>query len=110
VFLGRLRQAAARDGFTVTTVRFYRPRQVAPYVRVQTRQYLRLSQTMRSLTKTLNPHHGTSDLTGYSYEGFFLEADDERGVPFAIASDLTRGQVEGSQWARSDALFPFPHG
>jgi hypothetical protein len=31
-------------------------------------------------------------------------------VPFLVAATLTRGQVEGQQWARSEALYPFQHG
>ena len=54
-------------------------------------------------------------LDGYAdhpaYEGFYLEAQDERGVPFVIVSTAARGgSPEGSQWARSEELYPFPHG
>jgi hypothetical protein len=110
VFLARLRAAAARDAFTIKTVRFYQPRQSAPYVRVQTRRYLRLSRAIPGIERSLDPHRGKTDLAGYAYEGFYFEADDERGIPFVIVSNLTRGQVEGSQFARSEELYPFAHG
>ena len=109
-FLAELHTAAARYGFRITSLRFYHSRQFAPSVRVQTRQYLRLSRAIPTITRSLDPHRGSSDLTGYSYEGFYFEADDERGIPFTIVSNLTRGQVEVSQWARSDKLYPFAHG
>jgi hypothetical protein len=45
------------------------------------------------------------------YEGFFLEAQDERGVPFLSVYNFWRGQHKGGgQGARSEALFPFSHG
>lgn len=108
-FLARLHAAATRYGFSVVSVRFYRPRQLAPLVRVQTTHYLRLARAMVSIGRAINPHRGTSDLSGWSYEGFYFQADDERGIPFFIASDLTRGQAAGSNWARSDQLYPFGH-
>ena len=110
VFLARLHAAAARYGFSIVSVRFYRPRQLAPLVRVQTTHYLRLARAMISIDRAINPHRGTSDLNGWSYEGFYFQADDERGIPFFITSSLTRGQVAGSQWARSEQLYPFIHG
>ena len=110
-FRAKLGGTAARYGFTVTSLRFYRLRQLAPYVRVRTRNYLRLSRAIPAIMKALDPRRGSSDLAGWSYEGFYFEADDERGIPFAIVSNLTtRGQEEGSQWARSDQLYPFGHG
>ncbi len=109
-FLARLHSAAARYGFTITSVRFYKPRQLAPYVRVETRHYLRLAHAVAAIERAINPHGGTSDLGGWSYEGFYFQADDERGIPFIIASTLTRGQVAGSQWARSEQLYPGAHG
>ncbi len=109
-FLARFHSAAARYGFTITSVRFYKPRQLAPYVRVETTHYLRLARAMATIEQAINPHGGRSDLKGWSYEGFYFQADDERGIPFIITSTLTRGQVAGSQWARSEQLYPFSHG
>jgi len=50
------------------------------------------------------------DRTGWRYEGFFLEADDEHGVPFAAVFNFWRGSGGGGgQFARSDPLIPFEH-
>ena len=108
-FLARLHAAAARYGFSIVSVHFYRPRQLAPLIRVQTTHYLRLARAVATIERAINPHRGTNDLSGWSYEGFYFQADDERGIPFIIASTLTRGQVAGSQWARSEQLYPFVH-
>ena len=109
-FLARLRAAARHYEFTLIDVRFYRPRQLAPFIRVQTRHYLELSHALFAIERSLDPHRGKSDLSGWTYEGFYFEGDDERGFPFVIVSNLTRGQVEGSQFGRSEELYPFAHG
>lgn len=102
-FRRRLHQLAGRYGFEVVSAEVLRPRQDAPLVVVRTTDYRGLSKATSAILNRLDPKRDT-------YEGFFWEARDERGVPFLVASTLTRGQVEGSQWARSQALYPFPRG
>jgi len=107
----RLDQLAGRYGFQVESAKVLRPRQDAPLVVVRTTDYRGLSKATSAILKQLDPRRSTGDdRTGWRYEGFFWEARDERGVPFLIASTLTRGQVEGQQWARSEALYPFRRG
>jgi hypothetical protein len=107
----RLHQLAGRYGFEVASAKVLRPRQDAPVVVVRTTDYRGLARATPAILKQLDPKRNTGDdRTGWRYEGFFWEARDERGVPFLIASTLTRGQVKGQQWARSDSLFPFPRG
>jgi hypothetical protein len=102
----RLGAAAAHYRFTVERLRFFHPRQLEPLVILQTRHYLALARAIPAIERSLNP-----DVTGWAFEGFFLEAQDERGVPFITAHDALRGpDGYGSQWARSDQLFPFAHG
>jgi hypothetical protein len=103
LFRARLIRAARRYGFTVESVRFLRPRGIAPVVIVQTTRYLALARAIPRIERSLNPHP-------WRFEAFYLEGRDERGVPFVIVTDVVRGETAGSQWARSDALFPFPHG
>ena len=110
-FRERLDTAAARYHFTVERVALLHPREIAPLVIVQTRRYLALARAIPALDRSLNPHRGRNDSTGWAFEGFFLEAQDERGVPFIAVSDALRGpNGGGGQWARSNQLFPFPHG
>ena len=107
-----LAAAAHRYGFTVKTVRFLRPRQLAPLVVVQTTHYEALARAFGRFDKSLNPlrDRRTDGLAG-AFEGFFFEAQDERGVPFFVMYDAIRGvSGYGGQWARADALYPGLHG
>ena len=106
----RLRELAGDHGFTVISARVLRPRQDAPMVVVETTHYRELARSTPGILRALNPKDPGADGEGWHYEGFYWEARDERGVPFLVASTLTRGLVEGQQWARSEALFPFSHG
>ena len=110
-FQRRLHQLAGRYGFEVVSAKVLRPREDAPLVVVRTTDYRGLANATSAILNQLDPKRSTGDdRTGWRYEGFFWEARDERGVPFLIASTLTRGQVKGQQWARSEALYPFPRG
>ncbi len=109
-FRARLAAAAARDHFTVKRVRFLHPRQVAPLVIVESDHYLGLAHAFGALLNSLEPRSGRGD-AGLAYEGWLLEAQDERGVPFIILSGAIRGpDAGGGQWARSEELYPGPHG
>jgi len=78
---------------------------------VETRHYLAVARAIPKIERSLDPHTGADDRTGWAYEGFYFEARDERGVPFVIVSNAMRGpSAGGGQWARSEELFPFPHG
>jgi hypothetical protein len=104
-FRRRLDSAAAHDHFTVKTLRFLHPREVAPLVVIQTRRYLAFARAVPVIEDLLDRERGR-----WRFEGFYLEGQDERGVPFVIVTNAVRGSLEGGQWARSDALFPFAHG
>lgn len=108
----RLATAAARYDLTVKSVQLLHPKQTAPLVIVQTRHYLAMAHAFGTiLYKSLDPirkHVRPNE----SYEAFFFEAQDERGVPFIIVSYDARGQGGGGggMWARSERLYPGPHG
>jgi hypothetical protein len=112
LFRQRLAEAARRYGFQVVSVRFLRPRQLAPEVVVRTTHYLELAHAMPAIDDALNPRlPARDDRRGWEYEGFYFEARDEHGVPFLAVFDFMRGSGPGGgQWARSDPLFPFAHG
>lgn len=110
VFRLRLAKAAARYHFSVKKVQLLHPRQVAPLVIIQTRRYLALARAVPTIENSLDPHMGHSDQRGWAFEAFFLEAQDEHGVPFIVVSNFLRGPSPGGgQWARSDQLYPFAH-
>src|SRR5712692_642634 len=105
----RLAALAKAQDFTIVRVEFLRPRELAPVVVVRTKHYLELARTTGSILRQIDPKVRTNDdRTGWRYEGFFFEAEDEHGIPFLGAFNFWRGpHAGGGQWARSDPLFPF---
>lgn len=108
----RLASEARRHRFRVVSFRLLRPRQLAPRIVVRTAHYLELARATPGILSRLDVKAPTSDdRTGWRYEGFYFEAQDEHGVPFLVVFNFWRGRhAGGGQWARSDALFPFAHG
>ncbi len=106
----RLAEAAHDHGFQVASTKLLRAGQLAPEIAVRTTHYLALARALPGILRSLDPHSAQSDTRGWSYEGFFFEAQDESGVPFLAVYNFWRGQHKGGgQWARSEPL-PFPHG
>ena len=105
-FRSRLAGVARRYGVTVERVKF-NSWGFASEVIVQTDTYRAFARAAPTIERILDPHTGKNDRTGWSLPGFFLEAQDERGVPFLIVHNFGYG---GGQWARSDQLYPFVHG
>ena len=105
----RLAEVAKRDRFTVVSVTFLHPRQLAPLVVVRTTHYVALARATPAILGRIDPKRNNGpDTTGWAYEGFYFEAQDERGIPFLITQNFMRGRGPGGgQWARSDGLFPF---
>lgn len=108
----RLDRLARTYDFRVVSVQFLRPRQLAPLVVVQTSRYEQLARATHAILQQIDPKRRTNDdRTGWRFEGFFFEAQDERGIPFLAADNFWRGEsAGGGQWARSEPLYPFPHG
>jgi hypothetical protein len=106
VLLARLGREAKAHDFEVVSVRMLHPRQLAPLVVVRTRRYVSLARAAGAILRELDPERNYDP----DYEGFYFEAQDERGVPFFSAFNVRRGQIEGGEWARSEPLYPFPHG
>lgn len=107
VLVSRLDRASSTFGFRVESVTIRRPHQLAPEIVIESRDYLRLAHALPQILDRIDPPPRSNDRV---YEGVFLEAVDERHVPFVLVFDSLRGQVAGGQWARSDALFPYAHG
>ncbi|MGH3010117.1 MAG: hypothetical protein ACRDLM_12030 [Gaiellaceae bacterium] len=110
-FRSRLAAAASRYGFVVKRVEFLHQPLPTPLVVVQTSRYVAFARAVPAIDHSVDPHEGRDDLTGWSFRAFYLEALDERGVPFLVVHDVIGADgVAGGQWARSDPLFPFIHG
>ena len=110
-FRSRLAAAAARDHFTVERLQFVHSGQVTPLVVLRTDRYVALARAIPSIASSLDPQHGPQDWQGWSFGALYLEAQDERGVPFVVVTNVIgSGTATGGQWARSDRLFPYAHG
>ena len=106
----QLREEARRYHFRIVSLELLRPRQTAPKIAVQTRHYVALARAAYSILKRINPHGGGDDRKGWRYEGFYFEAQDERGIPFFTTDYFMRGPGPGGGgWARSEPLYPFNH-
>ena len=108
----RLEKAAEENGFEIVSLKLNRPRQLAPEVVIRTKNYADVAESARVWLDAVDPQRRTGDdRTGWRFEGFYLRANDEHGVPFFIVFNTVRGNSPGGgQWARSEPLFPFEHG
>jgi hypothetical protein len=111
----RLTRLASLYNFELVSLDLWHPlpHQLAPKIVVRTTHHLALARAMRVIVKQLDPKFVTNDdRTGWRYEGFYLQANDEHGVPFLAVFNFWRGTYSrgGGQWARSEELFPFNHG
>jgi hypothetical protein len=96
-----LNRYARRYGFFVDRLVWQTPKQLAPEIVVHTTNYVGVGGATGRMLERLT--------TGY--EGYYFEADDERGVPFIYVARARRGPSGTVRyWARSDAVAPWVHG
>lgn len=109
--MGDLRALAQKNKFDLVSVRLLMPSQLAPMIVVRTKRYLELAHATPAILRRIDPRAASSeDSQGWKYEGFYFEAQDERGIPFLIVFNFWRGASGGGgQWARSEPLYPFVH-
>jgi hypothetical protein len=106
----RLARAASEFDFRVLKVELVRAPDGAPLVIVESPDPERFSEDTPAIFQLLDPQrHGDEDWEGWDYEGFFLGAQDDQGEPFLAVFNFQRAHG-GGQWARSENLYPFPHG
>jgi len=109
-FEKKLAAAADQFGFRVLSTEFVPAPQGSPLVIVEAPSPTRFSKDTPAIFRVLDPRKGNGeDWQGWDYEGFFLGAQDEQGEPFLAVFDFMRDHG-GGQWARSEDLYPFPHG
>jgi hypothetical protein len=109
VFRARLARAARRYGFVVRRASLRRPLQLAPDVTIESDDFVGASQALGAVIDAIDPAR-PPHTNSRAYEAVYVELVDDRGVPYAIAFDALRGRVEGGEWARAEALYPFAHG
>ena len=87
-----LRGLARKNDFELVSLRFLKPRQLAPKVVIRTTHYLDLAHATLAILRRIDPRTpALKDSQGWKYEGFYFEAQDERGIPFLIAFNFERG-------------------
>lgn len=109
VLLRRLHRTSIRYGFRVVSVRIVHAPQGSPEMIVQAAEPETFARSVPAIMRVLDPRHpAAEDWLGWSYEGFFLGAQDRRR-PFLAVFNTMRVH-SGGQWARAERLFPYPHG
>jgi hypothetical protein len=112
VFRKRLATASRRWQFRVLDARYLHPLQGAPLVVVQTAHPYVLARHATAIQRFLDPVKASArfQLGAWTYEGFYFEAEDAHNIPAFALANAFRGTGLGSQWARSERLYPFGHG
>jgi hypothetical protein len=112
VLMQRLRLAQRRYGFEIVTVRMFHPLQNAPAIVIRSDKKLAIAHATPAIIKIFDPRHLTnSNPSGLAYEGYFLSAEDQQGVPYLATFHHSRCcPPGGGEWAASENLYPFPHG
>jgi hypothetical protein len=106
-FRARVNLVGKRYGFKATSVRFLRPRELAPIVLVQTdRDPKEFIGDVAAIVQLLDPRSRSGAVT---FEGFFFEAAGRDG-PFVRTSTVYRGEVAGGQWSAYRDTYPYNHG
>lgn len=107
----RLERAARDQGFTVVSLELLKPVGLAPLIVIKTSDPSRVVRGFPELWRSIDPHQGFDDRTGWAFEGIFLKAIDDDNEPFLVAFNHWRGHpAGGGGWARSPDLSPFEHG
>ena len=110
VLMRRLEREAGALDFEILSVRMLRPRQLAPVIVVRTAHPIGLARATLSILEKIDPSWGRPNEL---YEGLYLTAVDEQGIPLFSVSNVLRTDgrrlYEGGEWARGEALYPLPH-
>lgn len=106
----RLADAASEFDFRVLKVELIPAPDGAPLVIVESARPEQFSRDTPAIFRLLDPKMDIGeDWNGWDYEGFFFGAEDEQGEPFLAVFNVWRAHG-GGQWARSEELYPIPHG
>jgi hypothetical protein len=109
-FRTRVALVGKRYGYRATSVRFVRPRELAPIVIVETdRDRRKFVADVAAIVNLLDPRSTSGHRGAVTFEGFFFEARDAKG-PFVRVYNAYRGEIMGGQWSADQDSYPFPHG
>jgi hypothetical protein len=112
LLLQRLRTAARSYRFQIVSVRMLHPLQAALVIVIRSDREQSIARATPKIIDLFNPRRPTrADPSGYAYEGYFLVAETDSGVPFLATFNRWRApHVGGGEWAARESLYPFPHG
>jgi hypothetical protein len=109
-FRARVALVGKRYGFHALSIRFLRPRELAPIVVVETnRDRKKFVADVAAMVDLLDPRSSSGHQSAITFEGFFFEARDAKG-PFVRVDNVYRGDVMGGQWSSDRDSYPYPHG
>jgi hypothetical protein len=109
-FRTRVALVGKRYGFRATSIRFLRPRELAPIVVVETdRDHKEFVGDVHAIVDLLDPRSTTGSQSAVTFEGMFFEARDDDG-PFIRVLNAQRGEIMGGQWSADQDSYPYPHG
>jgi hypothetical protein len=109
-FRGRVTLVGKSYGFRAMSVRFVRPRELAPIVVVQTgRERKKFIADVAAIVDLLDPRSSSRHRGAVTFEGFVFEARDAKG-PFVRVYNAYRGEIMGGQWSAEPGTYPYGHG
>jgi hypothetical protein len=109
-FRARVASAGEQYGFEPISIRFLRPRELAPIVVVRTsRNRKEFNADVPKIVALLDPQSTSKHDVAQTFEGLFFEGRDAKG-PFVRVYDVLRGTVMGGQWSAEPDAYPYPHG
>lgn len=109
-FRARVALVGKRYGFRAESIRFLRPRELAPIVVVETdRDRKKFVADVAAIVGLLDPRSSSGHQSALTFEGFFFEARDSDG-PFVRTYNAYRGEIMGGQWSADRDSYPYPHG
>jgi hypothetical protein len=101
----RRRAADAAKAFhaRLESMWFLHPLQQAPVIIFEASNKLAFIQSFAKMEQQL----GLRDLSTQRYEGYFIEAVDDKHVPFMFVWGVARGELGGGQWSSDGCHYPF---
>lgn len=109
-FRSRAALAGKKFGFQVESIRFLRPRELAPIMLVRTnRDRKAFIRDIPTILDVLDPKSVSRHRSAMTFEGIFFEARDSKGA-FARLDNAYRGEIMGGQWSAERDAYPYPHG
>lgn len=107
-FRKRVALVGRRYGFRVVSLTLLKPEQIAPVVVVRTSEPRKVfAKDVGKIVPLLDPTNEAKHQGAQTFEAFFFAAEDSHG-PFLWTESISRGELEGGEWAANQCLYPYP--